>query len=79
VLNLLAVKPPVSAADVKAKVLAALKRTVQDAEAITVRVEGDTVILDGTVELWGERERAERAAWSAPGVRAVEDRLCLVW
>ncbi len=79
VLNLLAVKPPASSADVKAKVLASLRRTAKDADAITVRVEGDTVILDGTVDLWGEREVAERAAWSVPGVRAVEDRLTLAW
>ena len=63
----------------KAKVLEALKRTARDPLSITVRVEGDTVILDGCVELWGERDLAERAAWSAPGVHAVEDRLKLAW
>jgi osmotically-inducible protein OsmY len=79
VLNLLAVKPPVRSADVKAKVLAALKRTARDPDGITVRVEGDTVVLDGCVDLWRERELAERAAWSIPGVHAVEDRLTLAW
>jgi osmotically-inducible protein OsmY len=79
VLNLLAVTPPVRSADVKAKVLAALKRTARDPDTITVRVEGDTVILDGCVGLWRERALAERAAWSAPGVRAVDDRLRLTW
>jgi osmotically-inducible protein OsmY len=79
VLNLLAVKPPVRSRDVKAKVLAALKRTARDPDTITVRVEGDTVILDGCVDLWRERQLAERAAWSIPGVHAVDDRLKLAW
>ncbi|KQO78286.1 BON domain-containing protein [Methylobacterium sp. Leaf88] len=79
VLNLLAVKPSVRSRDVKAKVLAALKRTARDPDTITVRVEGDTVILDGCVDLWRERELAERAAWSTPGVHAVDDRLRLAW
>jgi osmotically-inducible protein OsmY len=79
VLNLLAVKPPVRSRDVKAKVLAALKRTARDPDTITVRVEGDTVILDGCVDLWREQQLAERAAWSIPGVHAVDDRLKLAW
>ncbi len=79
VLNLLAVKPPVRSEDVKAKVLAALKRTARDPDSITVRIEGDTVILDGCVDLWRDRELAERAAWSTPGVHAVEDHLKLAW
>ncbi|MEH0935537.1 BON domain-containing protein [Micromonospora psammae] len=44
-------------------------------EAITAEVAGDTVVLRGTVRSWGDRDEAERVAWSAPGVRAVDDRL----
>jgi hypothetical protein len=33
------------------------------------------VILKGIVHDWSERDRAERAAWAAPGVRRVEDLL----
>ena len=33
--------------------------------------------LEGKIHAWYERELAENAAWSAPGVRAVEDRLTL--
>ncbi|MGC5021588.1 BON domain-containing protein [Micromonospora sp. DT47] len=44
-------------------------------EEVTVEVAGDTVVLGGTVRSWWERDEAERVAWSAPGVRAVDDRL----
>ncbi|MER2268284.1 BON domain-containing protein [Methylobacterium oxalidis] len=77
IVNLIAVKPPAQPAEVKARILAALKRNAKDPETIRVKVEGDKVILDGCVDVWRERKIAERAAWSAPGVRAVEDNLTL--
>jgi osmotically-inducible protein OsmY len=40
-----------------------------------VETEGDKVILKGTVRSWFEREEAERAAWRAPGVRKVDNRI----
>ena len=46
-------------------------------EKITVELVGDTVLLGGTVRSWWERDEAERVAWSAPGVRAVDDRLAV--
>jgi osmotically-inducible protein OsmY len=36
------------------------------------------VILSGNVRSWAEREEARRAAWAAPGVRDVEDRIAVV-
>ncbi|MFF4890207.1 BON domain-containing protein [Micromonospora chersina] len=44
-------------------------------ERIEVRVSGDTVLLDGLVRSWWQREEAERAAWATPGVREVHDRI----
>ncbi|MFG1657448.1 BON domain-containing protein [Micromonospora chersina] len=44
-------------------------------ERIEVRVSGDTVVLDGVVRSWWQREEAERAAWATPGVREVHDRI----
>lgn len=77
IVNLIAVKPPVQPTEVKDRILAALRRSVRDPDTIRVHVDGDKVTLDGCVNVWSERELAERAAWSAPGVRAVEDRLTL--
>jgi hyperosmotically inducible protein len=33
------------------------------------------VVLEGNVSSWGERYAVENAAWSAPGVKSVEDRM----
>jgi osmotically-inducible protein OsmY len=74
------VKPQVRPADVKDKILNALKRNAElEADAIRVKVENDTVTLEGKVKAWSERGIAEHAAWSAPGVRKVEDRLVVGW
>ena len=42
---------------------------------MTVHAEGGTVILGGKVHAWYERDLAEQAAWSAPAVTDVEDRI----
>jgi osmotically-inducible protein OsmY len=74
--NMLQVKPRVEPTDVKAKILAALRRDAElEADAIMVDVKGDKVVLEGKVKAWHERGVAERAAWSAPGVASVQDNL----
>ncbi|MER2268279.1 BON domain-containing protein [Methylobacterium oxalidis] len=76
VTNLIEVKPQVRPTAVKDKILEAFKRSALfEADAIKVNVEGDKVILEGAVTAWTERAAAERAAWSVPGVRSVEDRI----
>lgn len=78
VTNEIAVKPRVSASDIKAKIEAAFKRSAQvDAQAVTVGLTGNKVTLRGKVHSWAEREEAEHAAWAAPGVASVENNLVL--
>ena len=65
--------------DVKKRIEDALTRTAElDAQAIRVEVRDGKVKLEGKVKAWRERQVAERAAWSAPGVTAVEDRISVV-
>lgn len=78
VVNLLKVDQPVSGQVVKSEIVRALHRHADmEASHISVEVEGGKVVLNGAVRAWFERELAEKAAWSAPGVTAVEDNLRL--
>lgn len=76
--NRLTLSPRVDIVDIRKRIEEALKRNAEvDAKDIHVRVDGDVVRLDGKVHLWRERKLVERAAWSVPGVRRVEDHLLL--
>jgi len=79
VTNAIVVTPKVSPTDIRLKIEEALKRSAQlDASRISVETEGSKVILSGTVRSWAEREEAEMAAWAAPGVTEVENRIKVV-
>ena len=78
IINKIEVAPKASAPQVQSKIEAALKRNAElEANAIKVTVKDAKVTHEGKIHAWYERELAENAAWSAPGVRAVEDRLTL--
>jgi osmotically-inducible protein OsmY len=78
VVNQMRVTAPVRASDIKEKIQKALQRTAEvEASRITVQTEGGRVVLSGKVRAWYERDIAERAAWSAPGVTEVQDHLTI--
>jgi len=78
VLNQIEVAAPLHAIEVKEKIEKAFQRSAElEASRITVETEGGRVTLKGKVHAWYERDMAERAAWSAPGVTEVLDRLTI--
>jgi osmotically-inducible protein OsmY len=78
VVNQIRVTAPVRTSDIKEKIQKALQRSAAvEASRIIVQTEGGRVILSGKVRAWYERDVAERAAWSAPGVTEVQDHLTI--
>ena len=78
VYNKIEVKPHASVSDVKRRIEDALKRNAEvEAKAIRVNVVNGKVTLEGRVNNWAERSATERAAWSAPGVQSVDDRITI--
>jgi len=76
--NSIEVKPQVAPSEIRRKIEDALRRAAEiDASRITVETIGSEVILRGTVRSWAERREAERAAWSAPGVARVDNRIII--
>jgi len=76
--NLIRLKPRAtpSPTEIKHKIEEAFRRSaLVDANRVTVEASGGEVMLRGTVRSWAERQEAERAAWAAPGVIRVDNRI----
>jgi len=76
--NLIEIAPRVSATDVRKRIEDAFKRDANiEAQGVGVEVSDGSVTLKGKVRTWSERRAAERAAWSAPGIKTLNDHLSI--
>jgi len=76
--NQISIKPQVQRFEVHDKIAKALARTAAlDAAAISIQTDDGSVTLRGKVHSWSERRLVEDAAWSAPGVTEVNDKLTI--
>jgi len=76
IVNNIDIKAKVYPGDVKGRIRQSFKRHANlDADKVQVAVADSTVTLAGEVSSWHEREDAELAAWSAPGVARVQNTL----
>jgi osmotically-inducible protein OsmY len=76
--NLINLKPRVVAQDIRNQIQKAFNRSaILEAQQIKVEANGAIVTLRGNVHSWAERREAEEAAWSAPGVTSVDNRLII--
>ena len=77
--NSISIAPHASACDVKSKIEDALKRSAEvDARRINVSAVDGKVTLSGNVHSWFQRNEACKAAWAAPGVYQVDNRITIV-
>ena len=64
------------AADVKDEIVRAFRRNASlDADHLRISTSEGKVIIKGSVRSWAEHDDALAAAWAAPGVVEVEDRI----
>jgi osmotically-inducible protein OsmY len=79
VFNHLAIRSRMGRRDVQKRIVRALHCNADlDARHINVGIQADVVTLTGTLSSWTQRETAERAAGSAPGIARVDNRIVVV-
>jgi osmotically-inducible protein OsmY len=80
VYNEIELKPGANAHDVKEGIENAFKRNAKlDANDLDVSSSSGTVTIKGTVSSWAEHDEAIDAAWAAPGVTEVNDRMRIAY
>jgi osmotically-inducible protein OsmY len=78
VFNHIEVAGTVAVADVRQRIAAALRRDADlDASRIAIGVEGTVATLVGSVATWQQRDTAERATASAPGITRVDNQIAV--
>ena len=76
IINNIKIASKLSATDIKSKISSAFHRSATvDSEKIDITVEGHKVVLAGKVRSYIEKKDAENAAWLAPGVNTVDNRI----
>lgn len=79
VFNHITVRPVSAQRDIQRRIVRSLHHHADlDAHQIKVTVENDKATLTGTVPTWMQREAAEQAAGSAPGITRVDNQILVV-
>jgi osmotically-inducible protein OsmY len=81
VTNAIKIKPhkSIKTGEIKHQIFEAFRRNAEiDARRIGIDAKDGKVVLHGNVRNWNEVQEAQRAAWSAPGVAEVDNRLIFV-
>lgn len=78
VINNVSLKSAAQPSDIKLRIENALKRSAEiESRQIEVAIQGTNVVLSGKVHSHSESEEARQAAWNAPGVLSVENKITI--